>query len=50
MAEFWDEFIDTYIEGAKKQVGAELTRKYEEEGKNMVFEAAVEYALDFDKD
>jgi non-specific serine/threonine protein kinase len=47
---FWDEFMDTYIEGARKQAGEELTRKYEEEGKNMELEAAVEYALDFDKD
>jgi tetratricopeptide (TPR) repeat protein len=47
---FWHEWIDIYIEGAKKQVGEELTRKYEEEGRNMGFEAAVEYALDFDKD
>ena len=49
-AEFWLEFIDIYIEGAKKQVGEELTKKYEEEGKNMEFEAAIKYALDFDKD
>jgi hypothetical protein len=45
--EFW---IDAYINSAKKQVGEELTRKYEEEGRNMELEAAVEYALDFDKD
>jgi hypothetical protein len=50
VAEFWDVFIATYIEGAKKQVGEELTRKYEEEGRNMELEAAVEYALDFKKD
>ncbi|MGD8539821.1 MAG: protein kinase [Candidatus Aminicenantes bacterium] len=49
-AVFWDEFMDTYIEGAKKQVGKELTRKYEEEGRKMDLEAAVEYSLDFDKD
>jgi predicted ATPase/predicted Ser/Thr protein kinase len=50
IAQFWDEWIETYLEGARKQVGEELTRKYGEEGKNMGFEAAVEYALDFDKD
>ena len=50
VAEFWDEWIDTYIEGAREKLGEELTRKYEEEGQNMGFEAAVEYALDFDKD
>ena len=48
--EFWDEWIDTYIEGAKKEVGEELSRKYEEEGIAMGFEKAVEYALDFEKD
>jgi predicted ATPase/tRNA A-37 threonylcarbamoyl transferase component Bud32 len=49
-AVFWDKFIATFIEGAKKKVGEELTRKYEEEGRKMELEAAVEYALDFDKD
>ena len=50
VAEFWDEWIDTYIKGAREKLGEELTLKYEEEGQNMGFEAAVEYALDFDKD
>ena len=45
-----DEFIDTYIGGAREKLGEELTREYEEQGKNMGFEAAVEYALDFEKD
>ena len=49
-AEFWDEFIKIYLEGAKNEVGKELSRKYEEEGKTMGFEKAVEYALDFNKD
>jgi len=48
--EFWDEWIDTYIEGAKKEVGEELARQYEEEGISMGFDKAVEYALDFNKD
>jgi translation elongation factor EF-G len=48
--EFWDEWIDTYIDGAKEKVGEELTRRYEEEGKAMGFEKAVEYALDFERD
>jgi hypothetical protein len=39
-----------YIEGAKKEVGEELAKQYEEEGIAMGFEKAVEYALDFDKD
>ena len=50
MIGFWDEWIDTYIEGAKKEVGVELTQKYQEEGIAMGFEKAVEYALDFEKD
>jgi hypothetical protein len=50
VAQFWDEWFDTYIVGARKKVGEELTKKYEEEGKNMGFETAVEYAMDFDKD
>ena len=50
MAEFWDEFIETYIEGAKKEVGEELTRQYKEEGIAMGFEAAIDYALNFNKD
>ena len=41
--------IDTYIEGAKKEVGEELAKKYEEEGIAMGLEKAVEYALDFEK-
>ncbi|MEE9461943.1 MAG: NB-ARC domain-containing protein, partial [Bacteroidales bacterium] len=47
---FWDEWIDTYIEGAKEKLGEELIRKYEEEGLAMGFDKAVEYALDFKKD
>ncbi len=50
MVPFWDEWIETYLGGARKEVGEELTSKYEEEGRNMGFEAAVEYAMDFDKD
>ena len=50
VAEFWDEWIDIYIKGAMEKLGEELTLKYEEEGQNMGFEEAVEYALDFDKD
>ncbi len=48
--EFWDEWIDTYIEGAKKEVGEELAKQYEAEGIAMGFDKAVEYALDFEKD
>ena len=44
------EKIETDLDEARKQVGEDLTRKYEEEGKNMGFEAAVEYALEFERD
>jgi non-specific serine/threonine protein kinase len=47
---FWDDWIDTYIEGAKKEVGEELATQYEQEGIALGFDKAVEYALDFDKD
>ena len=47
---FWDEWIETYIEGAKKKTGNESSMKFQEEGINLGFEKAVEYALDFNKD
>jgi non-specific serine/threonine protein kinase len=50
IADFWDEFIDIYLKRARTEVGKELTEKFEEEGKNMGFEAAIDYALDFDRD
>lgn len=50
MVGFWDEWIDTYIEGAKKEVGKELTLQYQREGIKMGLKRAVEYALDFNKD
>jgi hypothetical protein len=34
----------------REKLGEELTMKYEEEGKAMGFDRAVEYALDFEKD
>jgi len=45
-----DEYIDTYIGEAREKLGEEVSREYYEEGKNMGFEAAVEYALDFEND
>ena len=42
----WDEFIDTYIGGARKAIGEKLVKQYEEEGIAMGFEKALEYALD----
>ena len=42
----WDEFIDTYIDKAKKAVGEDLAKQYEDEGIAMGFDRAMEYALD----
>lgn len=50
MVIFWDEWIETYIESAKKKVGKELVLQYRQEGINMGPERAVEYALDLKKD
>lgn len=50
MVGFWDEWIETYIEGAKKKLGKERTMQCQEEGLKMGFEKAVEYALEFNKD
>ena len=50
MFDFWDEWIETYIEGARKKLGEERVKKYEEEGTAMDFDHAVAYALDFDRD
>jgi predicted ATPase/AraC-like DNA-binding protein len=50
MYDFWDEWIETYIEGAKKELGEERTRQCQEEGIRMGYDKAVEYALDFNKD
>jgi tetratricopeptide (TPR) repeat protein len=46
---FWIHCMEETIEKAKKEVGEELARQYEEEGIAMGFEKAVEYALDFEK-
>jgi predicted ATPase len=50
LIKFYDKMVDSYIGGAREKLGEELIRKYEEEGINMGFEAAVEYALDFKQD
>lgn len=50
LVEFWDDWIDTYIEGAKKEVGNELAKLYEKEGVAMGYDKAAEYASDFEKD
>ena len=45
----YDKCIDICIGEAREKLGEELARKYEEEGKKMGFEAAIQYALNFDK-
>lgn len=47
---FWKALKEKYISAARQKLPEELVNKYEEEGRNMGFEAAVEYAQDFDKD
>jgi non-specific serine/threonine protein kinase len=47
---FWVDWFEHYINGARKAVGEEEAAQYEQEGRQMGFENAVEYALDFEKD
>jgi hypothetical protein len=47
---FWHELVIQHIVGTREKLGEELTKQYEEEGRSMSFEEAVEYTLDFDKD
>ena len=47
---FWHELIIQHIQGTRKKLGEKLTQQYEEEGRSMKFEAAIDYALDFSKD
>ncbi|MGW8317152.1 MAG: NB-ARC domain-containing protein [Bacteroidales bacterium] len=50
MFEFWDEWIETYIEGARKKLGEQRVKQYEEDPIAMGFDKAVAYTLDFKKD
>jgi non-specific serine/threonine protein kinase len=47
---FWQDLMNKYIIGAKKKLTKEQLKRHEEDGKKMGFEAAIKYALDFDKD
>ena len=47
---FISELAQQHIVGTRKKIGEELTKKYEEEGRALSFEQAVDYALDFSKD
>lgn len=48
--QFWLDWIEQYIGGARKAVGEIAAATHEQEGRQMGFEKAIEYALDFDKD
>lgn len=47
---FWTNWVEEYVQGARSAVGEKEAALYEQEGRQMGFEKAVEYALDFDKD
>ena len=47
---FWTDWFEEYVNGARRAVGEEKTARYEEEGRQMGFEMAIEYALDFERD
>jgi predicted ATPase len=47
---FWMDWFEEYVNGAREAVGEEKAGQYEQEGRQMGFENAVEYALDFKKD
>jgi hypothetical protein len=46
--DFWMHCTEETIGKAKKELGEELVKQYEEEGIAMGFDKAVEYALDFE--
>jgi hypothetical protein len=47
---FWMDWFEEYVNGARKAVGEEKAAQHEQEGRQMGFENAVDYALDFEKD
>jgi tetratricopeptide (TPR) repeat protein len=47
---FWHELAVQLLAGTRENLGDELTQKYEEEGRTMNFEEAVDYTLDFNRD
>jgi len=47
---FWMDWFDEYVNGAQKAVGEEKAAQYEQEGRQMGFEKAVGYALDYERD
>jgi len=47
---FWQILKERHIGRARKELGENTAAELEKEGRQMGFEKAVEYALDFDKD
>jgi non-specific serine/threonine protein kinase len=47
---FWDILMERNLGRAKKELGEKAAAEFENEGRQMDFDKAVEYALDFDKD
>ena len=47
---FWMDWFEEFVHGARRAVGEKEAVRYEQEGRLMEFEKAVEYALDFEKD
>ncbi|RLC09848.1 MAG: hypothetical protein DRI24_21165 [Deltaproteobacteria bacterium] len=47
---FWLDWFEEYVNGARRAVGEERTAQYEQEGRQLGFDKAVEYALDLEKD
>ena len=47
---FWQILMERHICRARKELGEKAAAELEKEGRQMGFEKAVEYALDFDKD
>lgn len=47
---FWHILVERHIGRAKKELGEKAAGELENEGRQMGFERAVEYALNFDKD
>ena len=50
LVDFWDEWIDTYIQRAKKEVGEKAVKQLVKEGVDMGYDEAAAYASNFDKD
>lgn len=47
---FWMDWVEEYVNGARNAVGEMKAAQFEQEGRQMGFEKAVEYAIDFEID